>query len=151
MKFQHAHPMHTHSANTHHRAVRSAKTRPLHTPFSEHLMMVSHVPPSLTSSSTPLLPTLIPLRSSLRIRRRILPPGVWIASFAGFFPPDAVLGLDPLALDAVMLIAELGLANGIGLAPPGFEDGVIADPAALGCCRIAKTNVLFSARRWHCG
>ena len=120
-------------------------------------MIVSQVPPSLESSSLEcLLPTLMPFRSSLRIRRKILPPGVWMASFAGFRPPPpplAVLGFDPLALEAVMLMAEPGRTKGIGLAPPGLDDGVMTDPGLpdreLGCWRTAKTNVLLRASRWH--
>lgn len=105
-------------------------------------MIVSHVPPSLTSSSLALRPpTPMPFRSSLRMSLRIFPPGVWIASFAGFLLPApdplAVLGLDPLALEAAMLIADPGRANGMGLAPPGFDEGVITEPSPpateLGC------------------
>lgn len=53
-----------------------------------------------------------------------------MASLAGFLPdtvPLAELGLDPLMLDAFMLMAELGLAKGLGLVRPGFEDGVRAE------------------------
>lgn len=95
--------------------------------------MVSQVPPSLMSSSLlrPLLPTLMPLRSSFLIRRRILPPGVWIANLAGFLPatvPLAELGFDPDPLvEAFMLMADAGRANGIGLVAPGLDDGVKAD------------------------
>lgn len=81
-----------------------------------------------------------------------------MANLAGFFPatvPLAELGLDPLILDAFMLIAELGRANGLGLVRPGFEAGVSAEfgPVIdkLGCCLMAKTNVLLSASLWHCG
>ena len=57
-----------------------------------------------------------------------------MASFAGFFPatvPLAELGFEPPATDVVMLIAEPGRANGMGLVPPGFEDGVSADCGPL--------------------
>ena len=77
-----------------------------------------------------------------------------MASFAGFFPatvPLAELGFELPVTDVDMLIAEPGRAKGIGLAPPGFEDGVNAElgPFAivLGCCRMANTKVLFSASR----
>ena len=77
-----------------------------------------------------------------------------MASLAGFLPltptPLAVLGLEPAALELVMLMALLGRANGIGLVPPGFDEGVIGEPpepSELGCCRMEKTNVLFSASR----
>ena len=60
--------MHSHSAKTHQRALRSARTRPLQMPSSPHLITVSHIPPSLS----PLLPS---SRSSFRIRRKIFPPG----------------------------------------------------------------------------
>jgi hypothetical protein len=149
-------PWHIHSANTHHLAVRSASTRPRQTPRSEHLMIVSHVPPSLASSSPPNPPArellLIPRRSSLRMSRKIFPPGVWIASFAGFLALPFVdeLKLEPWALELVILMALLGRTKGMGLVPPGFEEGVIGPaPSELGCWRTAKTNVLLSANRWH--
>ena len=75
-----------------------------------------------------------------------------MASLAGFFPatvPVAELGVEPLTLDAFMLSAEPGRENGVGLVPPGFDDGVSTDPPdrVLGCCLIAKTKVLLSASR----
>jgi hypothetical protein len=84
----------------------------------------------------------------LRINLRTLPPGDWIASFAGFFEAYAfvVLGFDPEAEELVIDIAEVGRMNGMGDVPPGFGD---VDESDDGCCRIAKTKVLFRARRWH--
>lgn len=112
-------------------------------------MIVSQVPPSLISSSGVLDPTLIPLRSSFLMSRRILPPGVWIASLAGFFPATVPLAELPLALEALTLIADDGRAKGTGLVDPGFDAGVRADCALLemelGCCLMAKTKVLFRA------
>ncbi len=56
---------------------------------------------------------------------------------AGFLDPlllDVVLGFEPAALELVMLIALLGRTNGIGLAAPGLEEGVIGLPSIeLGC------------------
>ena len=66
-----------HSAKTHHLALRSASTKPLHVPLSPILMIVSHTPPFADSSILTIL-------SLLRINLRILPLGAWIASFAGF-------------------------------------------------------------------
>ena len=73
-----------------------------------------------------------------------------MASLAGFLEPLPllVLGLEPAALELVMLIALLGRTNGIGLAAPGLNEGDIGVPSTeLGCWRITKTKVLFSASR----
>jgi hypothetical protein len=69
---------HSHCANTHHLALRSASTNPLHVPFSPILITVSHAVPSAS---------LVLVKCSfLRVNRMILPDGVWIASLAGFMP-----------------------------------------------------------------
>jgi len=61
------HQAHSHSANTHHLALRSARTRPRHVPFSPILMTVSHaVVKPASVSSTALVPY-----SCLRVRRMI--------------------------------------------------------------------------------
>ncbi len=59
-----------------------------------------------------------------------------------------MLGLEPDADEADIDIAEPGRMKGIGDVCPGFGEDVDTDE---GCCRMAKTNVLFTARRWHCG
>lgn len=73
-----------------------------------------------------------------------------MASLAGFLVVLLVLyelGFD----DAPMLMADPGRTNGMGLALPGFDDGVMEEPpssgAEEGCWRMANTNVLLSARR----
>lgn len=131
-----------HSAKTHHLALLSANTRPLQTPLSPHLMIVSQVPPS-PPSRLALWP-----RSSFLISLKILPPGAWIANFAGFLLvyPLLVLGFDPEAEELVIDIAELGRMKGMGEVPPGFGEG---EETEDGCWRTAKTKVLFAARRWH--
>lgn len=74
---------------------------------------------------------------------KILPPGAWIANLAGFLL-EKVLGFDPEADELVIDMAELGRINGIGEAAPGFGD---VEGIEDGCCRMAKTKVLFTARR----
>ena len=59
-----------------------------------------------------------------------------------------VLGLDPEAEEFVIDIAELGRTNGMGEVPPRFGDVEEIDE---GCCRTAKTKVLFRASLRHCG
>ena len=65
---------------------------------------------------------------------------------AGFFEANAfvALGLDPEAEELVIDIAEVGRMKGIGEVPPGL--GEVAE-SEEGCWRIAKTKVLFIARR----
>lgn len=46
------HQAHSHSANTHHLALRSARTRPRHVPFSPILITVSHAVVNPTSVSS---------------------------------------------------------------------------------------------------
>lgn len=69
-----------------------------------------------------------------------------------------VLGLEPAALELVMLMALAGRAKGMGLAEPGLEGEAMAAKGEedrpggeLGCWRMAKTKVLLRARRWHWG
>lgn len=106
---------HSHSANTHHRALRSASTSPLHVPRSPTLMTVSQVDPRFSAfiSSISLLATY----SCFLVRRMILPLGDCIASLAGFcclsvMEPSEKLDpeLDTLATAETMLIALLGRA-----------------------------------------
>lgn len=68
--------LHSHCANTHHRALRSASTNPLHVPFSPILMTVSHAVPSASFNTLTC--------SLFLVSRMIFPLGVWIASLAGF-------------------------------------------------------------------
>jgi len=67
-----------------------------------------------------------------------------MASLAGFLDEYAlvVLGFDPDADEFVIDIAEVGLINGNGDAPPGFGDDINVED---GCCRTAKTKVLLRA------
>jgi hypothetical protein len=69
-----------------------------------------------------------------------------MANLAGFFD-EYMLGLEPDADDAVVLMALPGRANGTGESVPRLGVETIDE----GCCRMAKTKVLFTARRWHCG
>ena len=55
-----------------------------------------------------------------------------------------MLGFDPEAEELVMDIAEFGRMKGTGDVPPGFGDVTEAED---GCCRTAKTKVLFTASR----
>ena len=73
--------IHSHSAKTHHLALLSANTNPLHVPLSPILMIVSHTPPSAPSD------VLIAL-SALRDNLRIFPLGAWMASLAGLDSDD---------------------------------------------------------------
>ena len=59
----------SHCANTHHLALRSARTRPRHTPFSPILITVSQTLPSAPSAVPPMC-------SLFRNKRIILPDGV---------------------------------------------------------------------------
>jgi hypothetical protein len=133
-----------HSAKTHHLALLSASTRPLQTPRSPTLIIVSQVPPSPLSIAWLVLCVF----SSLRINLNTLPPGAWIANFAGFLVANAfvALGLEPEAEELVIDIADVGRMKGIGEVPPGLGD---VDESEDGCWRMAKTKVLFRARRWH--
>lgn len=85
---------HSHSAKTHHLALRSARTSPRHVPLSPILMTVSQAVVRPTSpSSAARLPY-----SCLRVRRMIFWLGLWMASLAGFccagvMAPDGLLGL----------------------------------------------------------
>jgi hypothetical protein len=69
---------HSHCANTHHLALRSASTRPRHVPFSPILITVSQAVPSAS--------LVLVMCSFFRVNRMILPDGVWIASLAGLEP-----------------------------------------------------------------
>jgi len=93
----------THSPKTHHLALRSANTRPLHVPLSPTLTTVSHVlpnrtqPSSLSFSCCNLPPAPPPparpreTGSSFRVMRMIRPPGVCTASLAGLERARAAL------------------------------------------------------------
>jgi hypothetical protein len=114
---------HSHSAKTHHLALRSASTRPLHVPLSPILMTVSQAVVKPTSVSSPArLPY-----SCLRVNRMIFWLGLWMASLAGFCcaaviapPPFGLLPLlsEPLcetdAVPETMLMALAGRTMPIG-------------------------------------
>lgn len=72
--------MHSHSANTHHLALLSARTKPRQIPCSPTLMTVSHSLPSMTS--------MLRVCSAFLVSLIILPEGVWMASLAGLIPPE---------------------------------------------------------------
>jgi hypothetical protein len=70
--------------------------------------------------------------SSFRINLKTLPPGAWMANFAGFFKAKAfvALGFDPDADELLIDIAEVGRMKGIGEVPPGFGE---VDESDDGC------------------
>jgi hypothetical protein len=121
---------HVYSAKTHYLALRSANTRPPHTPLSPHLIVVSHVPPPPTSS---LKLELVP-RSSFRISLSISPPRAWMVNLASFLAGFSVayvafvmLGFDLDAEEFVLDIAYKGRVICTRDVPPRFGNEIGSD------------------------